>query len=75
MNDPPRKSDDAEVAAAYLAGHLGQRSRDLGNAHAVGIRHDGNHQTSVGVDRDADVDVVLVDDLLVFLIDDCVDVG
>jgi hypothetical protein len=36
---------------------------DVGNAHLVGIAHHRHHQALVGADGDADVAVVLVDDV------------
>jgi hypothetical protein len=37
---------------------------DLGEAHAVGVAHDGDHQPLLGAHGDADVVVVLEDDLV-----------
>ena len=47
------------------------RALENGYAIAVGI----SDQPTVGINSDTDIDIVLVDELLIFLIDDCVDRG
>src|SRR5690606_38496376 len=66
--------DDGEGAAMQLVegplaitrsgGELGDGAFDLGEALPVGIANDGHHESLVGADGDADVVVVLLDDLV-----------
>ncbi len=55
---------DRELAVAGATAELGDLAFDLGEAHAVGIAHHRHHETLLGADRDADVIVVLEDDVV-----------
>ena len=69
VNVPPFRSASVKLGLAGLLGHRGQRLGDLRNAHPVDVAHDRHDQAALGVDGHADVDVLLVDDLLVLHVD------
>ena len=64
---------EREVAVADVVGELGQRAGDVGDAQLVGVAEAGHDEAALGIDRDADVDVFLVDDLVVLQVDRGVD--
>ena len=60
---PPGQVVHGELAVAGLLAERADGLLDLGEAELVGVAHDRNHQTALGADGDADVVVVLVDDV------------
>ena len=70
---PAREILDRQFAVARLAGQRSDRLLDLGKGHSVGVTHDRHDQTLLGADRDADVVVVFVDDVVA--VDFGVDLG
>ena len=60
---PPCISSIVSVAVAGALANVGDRLLDLGERQAVGVAHHRHDQALVGADRDADVVVVLVDDV------------
>ena len=54
---------DLQLAVAGAASKIGDRLLDTGKAERVGIAHNRNHKALVRADSDADVVVVLVDDV------------
>src|SRR4029450_13066328 len=52
---------DLELAVAGAAAVIGDALLDLGNRLLVAIAHHGHHEALVGADGDADVIIVLVD--------------
>src|SRR5262249_17882736 len=54
---------DLERAVARAAAEIGDLLLDLRERLAVAVAHHGNHQALLGPDRDADVIVVLVDEV------------
>ena len=64
VNVPPCMSSMLERAVARLAAELGDLPLDAGERQPVRLAHHRNDQTLVGADGDADVVVVLVDDVL-----------
>ena len=57
---------DSEIVVPNTRGKVRERISDIRNRHPICIFQRGNHQPPIGVDRDAEIDVILVDDLLVF---------
>ena len=55
---------DAELAVARPLAEIRHLRLDLGEAHAVGLAHHRHDEAAVGADGNADVVVVLVDDLV-----------
>ena len=55
---------DGELAVAGAPAEVGDGLLDLGQRHAVGLAHHRHHQALLGADGDADVVVVLVDDVV-----------
>ena len=75
VNVLPRKSSSAKLAVADVLGDRGQLPGDFGNGQPVGVAERRHDQAAVGIDGDAQVDVVLVDDPLVLHVDRGVDHG
>ena len=61
---PPVRSGERQLAVARLRRQLDDLLLDLGEGLAVGVAHDRHDQPLLGADRDADVVVVLEDDLV-----------
>ena len=70
---PPCSSSSASLPLAGAVAEIGDRRLDLGEAHAIGIAQHRHHQAALGADGNADVIVILEDD--VFAVDLGVDRG
>lgn len=55
---------ERELAVLGLLAELGDLQFDLGNRHGLGVAQDRHHQAARRADRDADVDVAVVDDVV-----------
>ena len=66
---PPLISSSVSLLVARLLGQLLQLDGDLRDVLRVGVADHRHEQPAIGVDRDADVDVLLVDDLAALGID------
>ena len=73
VNVPPCMSSRSNLPSRTVVGQLFQLGGDLRDALAIGVAQHGHHEAALGVDRDADVDVFLVDDLVFFHVDRGVD--
>src|SRR5665809_106009 len=60
---PPCISSSASLPARAGA-EIGDSRLDLGEAHAIGVAQDRHHESALGADGDADVIIILVDDVL-----------
>ena len=63
VNVPPVRSSIAMRALARLAGVGGDFFFDLGEALGIRIAHDRHHEAAIRGDRNADVVVLVVDDV------------
>ena len=61
---PPCISSSAELAVARADTEIGDRRLDLGEAHAVGVAQYRHNEAALGADGDADMVIVLVNDIL-----------
>ena len=64
VNVPPLSSSRSNLPSRTVVGQLVQLGGDLRDALAVGVAQHRHDQAALGVDRDADVHVLLVDDLV-----------
>ena len=62
---------DAQFAITCLDAVLGNLLLDVGKAHLIGIAQNRHHQAARRTDRDADVEVAVVDDVVA--INRCID--
>ena len=54
------------VPVLRLCRHVGQRPLKLGKTHLVDIANDRNHQAAIAGDSDADVVIVVINDISAF---------
>ena len=66
MNEPPRRSSSEYCVALAFSATCVKRLGDVRNRHAIDVAQHGNHQAARRVDGDAQIDIVLVDDLAGF---------
>ena len=69
VNVPPCSRSRSNLPSRTVVGQLVDLGGDLRDALAIGIAQHGHDQAALGVDGDADVDVLLVDDLVVLHVD------
>ena len=69
MNVPPVHIVGRELLIARLLGELRQFGREFDDVLLVDVANDRHQQAAIGVDRDADVDVLLVDDFFFLDVD------
>ena len=69
VNVPPRSSSMRELGRAGPCGQRGQLLGDLQNAQPIGVAHHRHDQAAGRIDRHAEIDVLLVDDLLFLFVE------
>ena len=61
---PPVSSSTVELAVLRALAEIGDLLLDLGDRHLVGVAQDRHHEPARAADRDADVVVAVIDDVV-----------
>ena len=63
VNVPPLRSSMPSLLSRARLGEARDLVLDLGERQLIGVVHDRHHEAALGADRDAEVDVLVVDDV------------
>ena len=73
VNVPPRRSSRSNLPSRAVSASSSSSRGDLRDVLAIGVAEHRHDQAALGVDGDADVHVLLVDDLVALVADRGVD--